>query len=209
MGKRTCSWLLSGTLFCATATAWGKASPEGEGDNGTPHATGGLGLSGTASDEPQFPAVPEKGLVRLTIKTDDQQVQLRRRVAQIAGSNGSGLIVEDLICRTPCGSVLDGRKGEEFYFGGKDVLPSKAFQVIDYAGNVEASVKPGSWGGAFGGMSLMTLGLLGVILGGTFVWIKDYRTTGLVSLGAGTAMMVGGWALGSASQTTIDLHPAP
>src|SRR5437868_6700205 len=123
MGKRTCSWLLSGTLFCATATAWGKASPEGEGDKGIPPATGGLGLSGSASDEPQLPAVPDKGLVRLTIKTDDQQVQLRRRVAQIAGSNGSGLIVEDLICRTPCGSVLDGRKGEEFYFGGKDVLP--------------------------------------------------------------------------------------
>jgi hypothetical protein len=104
--------------------------------------------------------------------------------------------------------VLDGRKGEEFYFGGKDVLPSKAFQVIDLSGNVEATVKPGSWGGAFGGAMVATLGMVGAILGLSLVWIKDYRTMALVSLGAGTGMMVGGWALSSASQTAIDVHPA-
>ena len=94
MWKRGCAGLLCASVLCATSTAWGKAGPEDnapkaseKASDKTTDVTGGLvGTADPATNtEPQLPAIPEKGLVRLTIKTADQQVQLRRRVAQIAG----------------------------------------------------------------------------------------------------------------------------
>jgi hypothetical protein len=113
--------------------------------------TGGLGLSGGSGaaapeGELQLPATPEKGIVRLTIKTDNPQIQLKRNVATIMTSANTGLLIQDLICRAPCGAVVDGRKGEQFFFGGQNVIASDDFQLIDYAGNVEATVEEGSHG---------------------------------------------------------------
>ena len=94
--------------------------------------------------EPQLPATPENGIVRLTIKTDNPQVQLKRKVATVMTSATTGLLIEELVCRAPCGVVVDGRKGEEFYFGGKDFIPSEPFQLITHSGNLEATVKEGN-----------------------------------------------------------------
>ena len=74
------SLLLSGTIMAAGARAWGADEP-----------AGGLGLAPQPGDaatggELQLPATPEKGIVRLTVKTDNPQVQLKRNVATVMTS---------------------------------------------------------------------------------------------------------------------------
>lgn len=135
--------LLCGAIAAVAATA---AAADQE--------AGGLGLVGSASDAPegelQLPATPEKGIVRLTVKTDNPQIQLKRNVATIMTSQTTGVLIQDLICRAPCGAVVDGRKGEQFFFGGMNVIASDNFQLIDYSGNVEATVKEGNHGAFWG-----------------------------------------------------------
>ena len=115
--------------------------------------------------ELQLPATPEKGIVRLTIKTDNPQVQLKRNVATVMTSATTGLLIQELICRAPCGVVVDGRKGEQFYFGGMNFIASDPFQLIDYSGNLEATVKEGSHGAFWGSVWAIVLGVSGAVGG--------------------------------------------
>jgi hypothetical protein len=177
---------------------------------------GGLGLSGTAPSseaapegELQLPATPEKGIVRLTVKTNNPQIQLKRNVATIMTSQTTGVLIQDLICRAPCGVVIDGRKGEQFFFGGMNVIASDSFQVIDYSGNLEATVKEGNhtafWVSAMG----IVVGLTGAITGLVFAATGDYKW-GLITAGAGVGVTIGSWALySSAGRTTVDFKPLP
>ena len=159
--------------------------------------------------ELQLPATPEKGIVRLTVKTDNPQIQLKRNVATIMTSQTTGLLIQDLICRAPCGAVIDGRKGEQFFFGGMNVIASDSFQVIDYSGNLEATVKEGNhtafWVSAMG----IVVGLTGAITGLVVAATDDFKW-GLITAGAGVGITIGSWALySSAGKTTVDFKPLP
>lgn len=191
------SLLLSGTIVAAGARAWGADE--------TPAGQPGDAASG---GELQLPATPEKGIVRLTIKTDNPQVQLKRKVARIT-SGSTGLLVEELICRTPCGAVIDGRKGEEFYFGGKDYLASDPFQIIDHSGNLEATVKEGSYVAYSLGSGFLVIGILGIVLGGIFATTGEVKW-GLIGAGASAALTLGAWVLYTkAGKTTVEFRPGP
>lgn len=208
---RILSLLLCGAVVAVAANARA-ADEKGEKSEGA----GGLGLSGTAPStgaaaegELQLPATPEKGIVRLTVKTDNPQFQLKRNVATIMTSQTTGVLIQDLICRAPCGVVIDGRKGEQFFFGGMNVIASDSFQVIDYSGNLEATVKEGNhaafWASAFG----MVVGLTGAITGLIFAATGEYKW-GLITAGAGVGVTIGSWALySSAGKTTVDFKSLP
>ena len=113
--------------------------------------------------------------VRLTIKTDNPQVQLKRNVATVMTSATTGLLIQELICRAPCGVVVDGRKGEQFYFGGMNVIASDSFQLIDYSGNLEATVKEGSHGAFWGSVWAIVFGVSGAVAGLTLAAFGDYK----------------------------------
>lgn len=181
---------------------------------GAPPA-GGLGLSGTAADgaapeaQLQLPATPEKGLVRLTVKTDNPQVQLKRNVATIMTSATTGVLIQEVICRAPCGEVVDGRKGEQFYFGGKNFIESDRFQLIDYSGNLEARVKEGNHTMYVVGGSGLVIGILGAVVGLLYAATGDAKI-GLITAGASTGLAIGGWVLYSGpGATRVDFSPTP
>jgi hypothetical protein len=173
---------------------------------------GGLGLSGTPANsapeaELQLPATPENGIVRLTVKTDNPQIQLKRNVATIMTSATTGVLIQDLICRAPCGAVVDGRKGEQFFFGGMNVIASDSFQLIDYSGNVEATVKEGSHGAFYGAVWGITLGVAAAIGGLTWAALGETKA-GLITGAVGVGMTVGGWVLYSKyGKTTVEFRP--
>jgi len=135
-------------------------------------------------------------------------VQLRRKVARITSGN-TGLLVEELICRTPCGAVIDGRKGEEFYFGGKDYIASDPFQIMDRSGNLEATVEEGNHLAHTLGGGFMALGIVGVILGLLDAAISDVKW-GLITAGASAgAGIVGGFFYLTVGQTKVEFRPGP
>jgi hypothetical protein len=203
--SRILSLVVCGTIAAAPAMARA-ADTKGEKE------VGGLGLSGAPSEaapegELQLPATPEKGIVRLTLKTSNPQIQLKRNVATIMTSQTTGLLIQDLICRAPCGVIVDGRKGEQFFFGGMDVIASDTFQLIDYSGNVEATVKEGSHGAFWGAVWGITLGLSAAIGGLTWAAVGDAKW-GLITAAVGVGMTVGGWVLYTrAGKTTVEFRP--
>jgi hypothetical protein len=154
----------------------------------------------------QLAAKPPLGIVRLTIKSDNPQVQLKRSVAQISSGN-TGLLVEELICRVPCGAVIDGRKGEQFYFAGQGVIPSAPFQIIERSGEVEATVEPGNRAAWLVGVLALTVGLIGALTGGVLLLAGD--GSALPMAAGGTAAAVGGYLLVATwGKTGVELHAA-
>ena len=192
------SVLLCGTIVGAGASAWGADEPPG-------------GQPGDAApgSELQLPATPEKGIVRLTIKTDNPQVQLKRNVATVMTSATTGLLIQELICRAPCGVVVDGRKGEQFYFGGMNFIASDSFQLIDYSGNLEATVKEGSHGAFWGSVWAIVFGVGGAVAGLTLAAFGDYKWALITGVG-GVGLTIGGWVLYTkAGKTTVEFRPGP
>jgi hypothetical protein len=89
------------------------------------------------------------GYIRLHIDTDTRNVQLRRVVFEdttIAAPYIKYTLLSDVICRAPCDGVVDGRLGNEYYFGGSGVTSSGRFTLLDYQGSVKARVSAGSQG---------------------------------------------------------------
>jgi hypothetical protein len=203
--KQSLKVFLCGLILVSARGAWAADKEE------TP-PKGGLGLAGPAADsapeaELQLPATPEKGLVRLTLKTDNPQIQLKRNVATIMTSSTTGVLIQDLICRAPCGAVVDGRKGEQFFFGGMNVIASDSFQLIDYSGNVEATVKEGSHGAFWGAVWGITLGVAAAVGGLTWAAMGDTKA-GLITGAIGVGMTIGGWVLYSKyGKTTVEFRP--
>ena len=192
-------------ILAAAGPAWGAGGASDE-------APGGLGLSGqpaATEGELQLPATPEKGIVRLTIKSDNPQVQLKRNVATVMTSATTGILFQELLCRVPCGVVVDGRKGELFYFGGMNFIASDSFQLLDYSGNLEATVKEGSHGAFWGAVWGITLGVAAAVGGLTWAALGDVKL-GLITGAVGVGMTVGGWVLYTkAGKTTVEFRPLP
>jgi hypothetical protein len=105
--------------------------------------------------------------------------------------------------------VVDGRKGEQFYFGGMNFIASDPFQLIDYSGNLEATVKEGSHGAFWGSVWAIVFGVSGAVAGLTLA--ASATTNGPSSTGVGgVGLTVGGWVLYTkAGKTTVEFRPGP
>ncbi|MGK3969238.1 hypothetical protein WMF38_35395 [Sorangium sp. So ce118] len=178
----------------------------------------GPSARGAVPPEP-VPPWGTPGIVRVHIETDEPQVQLmvvtgKSTVRQ--GSSATRSNLADVVCRTPCDAILDSRNGEEFFFGGRGIVPSSEFQLFDRSGDVFIKVDPGSAFGHSVGQIMTYVGWLAA-LGGGLVIAKAYinedqhesyhgaKRVGLGIVGAGAAIGGSGYILGAASQTTYEL----
>lgn len=114
----------------------------------------------------------ERGVVRVHIESNDPGVQLYRlntTATPGAPLNGPGPLLplphSEVLCIGPCDKVIDGRLGEQFFFGGKDMPSSSTFQVFSRTGALGARVEPGSNGRVIGGLLLDVAGVCTITTG--------------------------------------------
>jgi hypothetical protein len=146
--------------------------------------------------------------LRVHLFTKDDRVELRR------------LTDDALICKAPCGAVVQFHEQDAFAFRGEGLLPSAPFQFRPRDGDVTLRVDPGSAAPRYLGAGLLAVGgtaalisLLAVPLVGNTVFCdgdpsciaqhNDDRqtalTVGLVALGAA---VLGGVLLALTHPTT-------
>lgn len=176
---------------------------------------------------PQVPPPPEPklgtpGVVRLHI---DSPAPVR--LFEVAGVSvgvvgGYSASVQHLrpVCGGTCDRVIDGSEGQSFAVTGAFPAPP-AFSLGSYQGDVSLRVQPGSLGRRIGGVTLITLGGLGVLLGaallplalGDGVLTTPGSTNSSLTHGAagtlavGAVALAGGIALVVTSSTKIALQP--
>lgn len=103
-----------------------------------------------------------------------------------------------LVCRAPCGQVVDAGRGQPFSFGGEELTPSGQFYLKDLEGDWVARVKPGRRKLALGGFAALALGAMSAGGGGMTLLItrrEESRIAGGMLLGAGIALIVAGVAM--------------
>ena len=81
------------------------------------------------------PSLDQDGVVRLWVEPKDPDLQLLRHYQNVVGRS-------KIVCRSPCGVVVDGSLGERFAFGKMDRRDTEPFQLIGHHGDVTATVKP-------------------------------------------------------------------
>lgn len=101
------------------------------------------------------------------------------------------------VCDAPCGQVIDARKGNLFYVGGKGVTPSRGFDLSQYDGELVARVRPGRYRLLLGSLPVVWLGFAGTVVGGFLVGdTRDQtRVAGGLALGLGVAVLATGIAM--------------
>jgi hypothetical protein len=169
------------------------------------------------------------GVVRLHIEATEPGVKLVEEVSATYGMvGGYGFALQELreVCAAPCDQVIDGRRGQSFFFAGDDIPASDSFTLASYRGDLQASVDAGSVGLAAGGWTLILTGGTAMLLSPVFFLIGALETTdydyttgestsepmaswgipvGGVMLGVGTGMLVGGIVMAAMSGTDFEL----
>lgn len=111
-------------------------------------------------------------------------------------------------CAAPCLDIIDGRRGQEFFFGGPGLSDSEVFTLSQDSGTVRYQVSPGNARSKQWGMPLAGLGASGFLVGGVVALIgaagaRDYSGTGGVMMAVSGAMLVSGVALLLNGRTTF------
>ena len=78
------------------------------------------------------------------------------------------------VCVAPCDLVVDGRRGQSFFFDGKYATKSKEFTLSGRSGDVVARVKPGRPGLIGGGIAVMSLGVAGLSVS-AYMFMQEHR----------------------------------
>ncbi len=189
-----------------------------------------------ASDTPRAPAPapappPEPyagpGAPRLHIEpTRDTRVDLFEITAEVV-AHGYNTTVRGIayrpVCTSPCGDIIDGTRGQSFFFGGDGVTTSQRFTLSGQSGDLVASVKPGRRGLRVGGLLAASFGAAGVVVGGTLFAVANIRsdrtsfddmgnlvtthtrpnyTPAAAILATGAAMLIGGIVMYVLGRTT-------
>ena len=120
-------------------------------------------------NDPPEPIQPSSGAPRLHIElTRPADLKLYEVTGEFSGFNYRGFstgTTSSPVCVAPCDQVIDGRRGQSFFFNGAGVVKSRDFSLSDYGGDVVARVKPGSSGLRVGGIVVMSLGGVGLATG--------------------------------------------
>lgn len=186
------------------------------GDEPPPPETPGYAAPVEPAAPPAAPPAKlgQPGVVRLHIETDDPDVRLIEEVSTTHGYvSGYGFAMTELreACAPPCNQVIDGRRGQSFYFGGQGVVETDTFVLSGYSGDVTAHVDPGSRGLQIGGVIMLPLGAMVMIAGPIMIvlanveeqqysWEEDEpqevifpegNLVGGIMLGAGAGLLTG------------------
>jgi hypothetical protein len=173
-----------------------------------------------SKDEDRSPAQEQgakQGAPRLFIESNYEGVELRhiKESISVVTSQGSvtGMITRSA-CGAPCGRVIDGTDGSQFYFVGPGMVRSPSFSLIDKSGDITARVRGGSSAKRIGGIVGVSLGgavLLGALGFFLFVSIQpsggDTETASFVVMGVGAAGVGLGTYMLMTSGTTVELRP--
>ena len=118
------------------------------------------------------------------------------------------------VCAAPCDRVVDGTRGQSFYFGGEGITPSSRFTFEDHDGELIARVRPGRIGVLAGGV-LFTSFSIGPLLGGALMAaiprhddrVNRSRSVAAVSLLAtGSAMLLTGVLMLAFGKTRVEIY---
>jgi len=189
------------------------------------------GIAPPVNPTPQAPppsevARPEKGAPRLHIEADRPGVRLFRIERAISNDMGEGLLIRTA-CAAPCDKVVDGRKGQTFFFGAEGMVPSRGFLLQPISGDVTARIFGGSFIARQVGFLLAGFGGAGALGGGIMLGVgynakgtlssggkvqdgqnSALTTGGFIALGVGAAMVATGITLVLTNKTRISLVQA-
>jgi hypothetical protein len=116
------------------------------------------------------------------------------------------------ICRVPCDDIIDGREGQTFLFGGKDVTPSEEF-MLAHRRRVWFEVDAGSRekhrygtvmtsvGGGVAGFGLLVVVPTSMLFGRA----NAYTIGGSVVGTAGLALFISGISLLARNKTSVEV----
>jgi hypothetical protein len=183
---------------------------------------GGLGMAGSM---PSQLIRSGPGVVRIHVESPDPDVELQgvgaQRLDQVAGGYvGQG--PSTLLCRGACDTLIDARLGQPLKIAGPNMPDSAPFQVYDKEGDVTARVKPGSSSALTWSAITGTVGVLGVLTGGSLLLTgtilrsaasddssidrgKDLQLVGGLTLGGGVVFTTTGIILWNAGSTDVEL----
>ncbi len=162
----------------------------------------GPGYGGGPPVPPPPPVVPaprarEGGVVKLHIDSPAPVNILQHEDTSVV-SVGTQTVLFDrmrVICTSPCDQPIDGR-GQTLKAAG--AFPGTLeFNLDGRSGDMNLTVKPGSWGRRIGGISLIAgLGAPGVIGGVTIlaIWTQS-KTADLGTRNAGVGVLIGSGAV--------------
>lgn len=87
------------------------------------------------------------------------------------------------VCGAPCGQIIDGRRGQSFFFNGDGVIKSQKFTLSGRSGDIVARVKPGRAALRVGGVAVMILGGIGLGTSGFLFLTADRGLTSYDDMG--------------------------
>lgn len=157
---------------------------------------------------PGWPMPDRDGVVRLWVTSKEPYVQLlRTSVAPVSVGVSAGVVVtSSVVCRAPCGTVVDGSMGETFTFGLKEVPRTDTFQLLGRKGDVTAKVKPANLGLRVASLALLGFGGVSA-LGGAALANGPQSDVATASLVGGAAAMLVGYLLYNAGSPEIEFRP--
>jgi hypothetical protein len=152
------------------------------------------------TEKPAEPSLDKDGVVRLWVTSKEPNVQLlRTTIGPLALGAAQGVVVtSSVVCRAPCGTVVDGSLGETFTFGLEENPRTDTFQLLGHKGDVTAKVTPAKPGLRIGGYVLGAAGAAVAITSAVVLAMPERE--GAVHSTAATAALIGGgvaFALGA------------
>ena len=132
---------------------------------------------------PPEPVQPGPGAPRLHIElTRPADLKLYEVTGEISVASYSGFAsgtTSSPVCAAPCDRVIDGRRGQSFFFNGDHVLKSRKFSLSEHDGDVVARVKPGRPARRVGGIIGLALGGAGLGTAAFLYWSGKRHADGL------------------------------
>ncbi len=118
------------------------------------------------------------------------------------------------ICTAPCDRVVDGSRGQTFFFAGDRITPSRRFTLEEHDGPMLARVRPGRIGVLTGGILFTSLSLAPLISGTLYLSLNaqnnrsghSTRDAGIVLSAVGVSMLVSGIIMIALGRTRVELY---
>lgn len=132
---------------------------------------------------PPEPIQPGPGAPRLHIElTRPADLKLYEVTGEFSGFNYRGFssgTTSAPVCAAPCDRVIDGRRGQSFFFNGDHVLKTRQFSLTEHSGDVVARVTPGRPARRVGGIIGLALGGAGLGTAAFLYWTAKRHADGL------------------------------
>ena len=119
------------------------------------------------------------------------------------------------LCRAPCDLVVDGSRGQSFFFAGDGLTTSRHFTLDEHDGPMLARVRPGKSRVMLGGILLASLGVVPALSGALFTGLAGRADTtssqqtfraGLTMTAVGVGMLVSGIVMIALGRTRVELY---